>query len=50
MKINIETSPPDIWIRIRFPNGSGSHSLLLAPINLVQMGPKAKYYKGIVTA
>ena len=27
MKINIELSPPEIWIRIHFYNGSGSHSL-----------------------
>ena len=28
MKINIETSPPEIWIRIRFYNGSDSQSLI----------------------
>ena len=27
MKINIESSPPEIWIRIRFHNRSGSPSL-----------------------
>ena len=26
---NIETSPPEIWIRIRFHNGSGSLSLII---------------------
>ena len=30
MKINIESSPPEIWIRIRFHNGSGSPSLVLS--------------------
>ena len=28
MKINIESSPPELWIRIRFHNGSGSPSIL----------------------
>jgi hypothetical protein len=28
MKINIESIPPEIWIRIRFYNGSGSPSLI----------------------
>ena len=28
MKINIEPSPPEIWIRIRFHTGSGSPSLV----------------------
>ena len=27
MKINIKSSPPEIWIRIHFHNGSGSPSL-----------------------
>ena len=27
MKINIESSPPEIWIGIHFHNGSGSPSL-----------------------
>ena len=30
MKINKESSPPDIWIRICFHNGSGSPSLVLS--------------------
>ena len=29
MKINIESNPPEIWIRIRFHNGSGSPSLFM---------------------
>ena len=28
MKINVESSPPETWIKIRFHNGSGSPSLL----------------------
>ena len=28
MKFNIESSPPEIWIMIRFHNGSGSPSLV----------------------
>ena len=28
MKINIESSPPELWIRIRLHNGSGSPSLI----------------------
>ena len=31
MKINIEPSPPEIWIRIRFHTGSGSPSLHSGP-------------------
>ena len=27
MKINVESSPPEIWIRIRFPEINGSPSL-----------------------
>ena len=29
LKINIETSPPEIWKRIRFHNGSGFQSLFI---------------------
>ena len=33
MKINKESSPPEIWIRIRFHNGSGSPSLMIILID-----------------
>ena len=35
IKINIESNPPEIWIRIRFHYGSGSPSLVNTNVKLI---------------
>ena len=48
MKINIESSPPEIWIRIRFLEISGSPSLYEQSMGISFFGHLTEFRQGLL--